>query len=346
MPRIVPHYGPQSTTEVVRTLLWAAAASFALQQLGLFESHYWLAVCIVTAVIDASSYPIHVFLQYAYPLTLLAFMLADPDRRPSLRQLQLLIPTIVLLIGIPMSVCLHRFFSHAAFETSRPMQFLVGIVACLAYQGGPLWWAAKHTRHHHYCDQPRDPHSASQTGFFYAMLGWTMNADNHTNRDEEFNIKSHLVPELRVLDQFYWVPVGVTLTLVEYYSGSRDVAVFNCLFPMLLCRLITLHFNVDFHPASKDTRCKSVDLPTFVLATLVGEAEHDTHHKKPMMAKRSNGDLACTLWFSAWGSSFHVCPASILLTPCLSPLLSTLLCLTDYLTLGWMEPVGLVWNCR
>jgi stearoyl-CoA desaturase (delta-9 desaturase) len=290
--KIVPYYGPKSTGETVNTLLLASIACFVLNYFQLFTSHYWLAVCVVTAVIDRSSYSIHVFLQYAYPLSLLAELVYN--RCPTMSHVLAIIPTLVILIGIPMSVCLHRYFSHAAFETSRPMQFIIGIVACLAYQGGPLWWAAKHTRHHHFCDQPRDPHSALQTGFFYAMLGWTMNDDNHTNRDEEFNNPSHMLPEIKLLDKYYWVPVGLVLTYVEHLYG-RDVAIFNCLFPMLLCRLITLHFNVDFHPATKkgDSRCKSVDLPSFMLATLVGEAAHDTHHKKPAMAKRSNGDLAC-----------------------------------------------------
>ena len=82
------------------------------------------------------------------------------------------------------------------------MQFVLGVVACLAYQGaccapmlsstptrtrararthththththtgGPLWWAMMHIRHHQYCDKPEDPHSAKQRGTIYAFHG-------------------------------------------------------------------------------------------------------------------------------------------------------------------------------
>jgi fatty-acid desaturase len=64
-----------------------------------------------------------------------------------LYELASFVPIALLYIGIPMSVCLHRYFSHKAFETSRPVQFVLGVIACLAYQGGPLWWAMKVSEH-------------------------------------------------------------------------------------------------------------------------------------------------------------------------------------------------------
>ena len=45
----------------------------------------------------------------------------------SLYQLAIFIPISCLYIGIPMSVCLHRYFSHRAFETSRPVQLVLGL---------------------------------------------------------------------------------------------------------------------------------------------------------------------------------------------------------------------------
>jgi stearoyl-CoA desaturase (delta-9 desaturase) len=42
----------------------------------------------------------------------------------------------------------HRYFSHRTFQTSRPVQFLFGLIGASAVQRGPLWWAAHH-RHHH-----------------------------------------------------------------------------------------------------------------------------------------------------------------------------------------------------
>jgi hypothetical protein len=48
----------------------------------------------------------------------------------------------------------HRYFSHKAFKTSRPMQFLFGLIGASSVQRGPLWWAAHHRHHHRHSDHP------------------------------------------------------------------------------------------------------------------------------------------------------------------------------------------------
>lgn len=66
----------------------------------------------------------------------------------------------------------HRFFSHAAFKTSRPWRFVLACTTLLGMQFGPIWWASKHRLHHKFCDGPKDPHSWKQSSFFYAWVGW------------------------------------------------------------------------------------------------------------------------------------------------------------------------------
>ena len=48
----------------------------------------------------------------------------------------------------------HRFFSHRAFRTSRPMQFVFALLGATAVQRGPLWWASQHRHHHAHADEP------------------------------------------------------------------------------------------------------------------------------------------------------------------------------------------------
>ena len=38
----------------------------------------------------------------------------------------------------------HRYFSHKAFKTSRPIQFIFALLGASAVQRGPLWWASHH----------------------------------------------------------------------------------------------------------------------------------------------------------------------------------------------------------
>ena len=51
-------------------------------------------------------------------------------------------------INICMSVCMHRYASHAAFKCGRYMNIGLCILGCAANQGGPLWWASQHRCHH------------------------------------------------------------------------------------------------------------------------------------------------------------------------------------------------------
>lgn len=48
-------------------------------------------------------------------------------------------------------------------------------VSCRSQGGqkGPLWWASKHVRHHKFCENEADPHSASRFGYLYGFVGWT-----------------------------------------------------------------------------------------------------------------------------------------------------------------------------
>src|SRR3989304_5979143 len=39
---------------------------------------------------------------------------------------------------------LHRYFAHRTFKTSRPIQFLLALLAETSSQKGVLWWAGHH----------------------------------------------------------------------------------------------------------------------------------------------------------------------------------------------------------
>lgn len=299
--------------ELSKALLLAGLAALIFHQLGLFEQnhyYYWMAVYAVVQLVDMISPATGNLLQYIYPPVLVAYNVAYLNFRPTYTEAFAFMPTILFLIGVPMSVCLHRYFAHAAFTTTRLGQFVVGLVSTFAYQGGCLWWAGKHVRHHHHCDQPKDPHSVVQQGFAYAFCGWTMNPINLKERDLKFVEARLQVPELFFLDKFYLLPVAITFTALEQVLGyERPFIAYSILLPMLLCRLITLLFNVEYHPADNVKRCKSVDNPR-LLALIVGESEHDLHHKMPAMSRRNDWDLA--YWIS----------------------------------LSWMESLGLVWDLR
>lgn len=211
---------------------------------------------------------------------------------PTALEYLLFFPTIVVLIGGPMSICLHRYFSHRAFETSRGMQFVIGLAACLAFQGDPLWWAAMHMRHHKHCDQSEDPHSVSHLGFYHAFLGWMTNPYNYTMPALDLSSlePSLRTPEMMLLRGIHMFPPIIAFVIVQYMFGYSR-ALFTCLLPMVMCRLITLLFNVEYHPAGAlADKCHAISNSRF-LAQLVGESQHNDHHSHPRRAHRPDWDI-------------------------------------------------------
>jgi stearoyl-CoA desaturase (Delta-9 desaturase) len=214
----------------------------------------------------------------------------------------------VPFVGIGMSMCLHRYFAHGAYKTSRFVQFLLAIVGALALQGGPLWWAGKHRRHHKHCDQPLDPHSPTQTSDGYAWLWWMYYETHH---DWAFIPKHLQTPEVLLVNLLFIVPNTVlTLSLVPLVG--KEWALFLCWVPACLGCLASTRFNVEYHPAPEKPpklgECLSVNKETgdkgigplrlewlavnapFMFEPLVGEAYHEDHHEFPRRAQRPGLD--------------------------------------------------------
>jgi stearoyl-CoA desaturase (delta-9 desaturase) len=187
--------------------------------------------------------------------------------------------------GIGMSVCLHRFFSHRGFQCSRPMVWVLYLIACQAGQGPPLWWASKHHRHHRYCDTARDPHSPSVIGL-RACLFWMYTKDGlfgTATKDLEY-------PELVYVDNVAYLLGSIPHVLVYYYFGIA-YAIFVSLASGVLCNVLTQYLNLVLHTTTKGTSiCNATDVP-FSIANVVGEAYHEWHHKHPCAYKRPGLDI-------------------------------------------------------
>eukprot|EP01134_Creolimax_fragrantissima_P000846 CFRG0846T1 len=224
---------------------------------------------------------------YVIPPTVATYLVQTQGWPPAW-QLAMIPVMFTWLIGVPMSVCLHRYFSHGAFKCSREFQVVLGVLACMAYQQGPLWWASKHKRHHQYCDLPNDPHSVTQTGFLYSWVGWTTHTDEY-KIDLKYVKSLNEFPELRFLDTYWFLPQMILHAILIPTVGLSFTVCFITV-PMLVCRLITLLFNVEYHPVEDPRKCKAKDEER-LLAQLVGEAYHLDHHNYPMKAKRPGWDL-------------------------------------------------------
>ncbi len=116
----------------------------------------------------------------------------------------------------------HRYFSHKAFRTSRPVQFAFALLGAMSAQRGPLWWAAHHRHHHRHADGPKDLHSPVRRGFWMSHVGWFL-----TPRAFATDLAAvpdlARYPELRWLDRFD-VVVPVALALALFGAGEALAA--------------------------------------------------------------------------------------------------------------------------
>ena len=204
----------------------------------------------------------------------------------------------------------HRYFSHRAFKTSRPMQFLFALLAGTAVQRGPLWWAAHHREHHRNADTEADPHSPARRGFWWSHVGW------FTAR-EHFRTKLAAVrdlaryPELCFLDRFdVLVPLcaaaatfGVGEALARFAPGLGTDGLQLLLWGILSTVVLfhaTFTINSLAHVIGErrfETRDTSRNNRWLALLTL-GEGWHNNHHHYPASARQGfvRGEFDPAYW--------------------------------------------------
>ena len=193
----------------------------------------------------------------------------------------------------------HRYFSHCAFRTSRPMQFAFALLGASAAQRGPLWWVSHHRYHHAHADAVDDPHSARVHGFAWSHMGWFLARENFPVRRGLADDLARF-PELRVLDRFDVVAplalCGALYALGAYLerawpaagtSGAQLVIWSFCISTVALYHA-TFSINSLAHRyggrryATRDDSRNST-----VLALLTfGEGWHNNHHHFPGSARQ------------------------------------------------------------
>ncbi|MDP3289910.1 MAG: acyl-CoA desaturase [Methyloversatilis sp.] len=102
----------------------------------------------------------------------------------------------------------HRYFSHRAFKCSRPVQFVLAVIASQCGQHGPLWWASGHRDHHQNVEQPDDPISPRQHGLMQSHVGWVW-CERYKDTDLD------VVPDFARFPEIQWVNKHYTLLMLS-----------------------------------------------------------------------------------------------------------------------------------
>ncbi|MEK6704095.1 MAG: acyl-CoA desaturase [Planctomycetota bacterium] len=193
----------------------------------------------------------------------------------------------------------HRYFSHRTFKTSRPMQFVFGLLGCSAVQRGPLWWAAHHREHHRHSDTEEDLHSPSRHGLLWAHMMWFLQPENAaTNTKVIPDLAKY--PELRFIDRYdLIVPASLAATLfglgwlIGNFIPSSGTSGFQFLaWGFFVSTVVCYHATYTINSLSHtwgNRRFKTDDTSRnniFLALLTFGEGWHNNHHYFPGAARQ------------------------------------------------------------
>jgi len=204
--------------------------------------------------------------------------------------------------GLGVTVGFHRLFTHRAFATSRPVEWVLMVLGCMSGQSSPFFWIATHRVHHQHSDKDGDPHSphiwAGQRlgffrGFWHAHVGWLQTLGYAYPGHAVADLKRR--PDLAWIDRQWlpWYVFGLALpALVGYLIGGTAYdALIGFLWGGLLRHFVALQ--VTFAVNSVTHLWGSRPYPTgdesrnnFLVGLLaLGEGWHNNHHAFPTSAR-------------------------------------------------------------
>jgi stearoyl-CoA desaturase (Delta-9 desaturase) len=189
---------------------------------------------------------------------------------------------LVLLIGRTLAITLgyHRYFSHRVFKTSRALQLLLALAGATAGQKGPLWWAAKHRKHHRHSDRPGDPHSPRLGGLWHAHLGWVLDPAYH---ETDLGAVKDLAryPELVWIDRHHYLAPLALAAACYALLGVRGLVVGFCLSTACTYQIILALASLNHLPGFGTRRWDTGDdsRNNWLLGLLaLGDGWHNNHH--------------------------------------------------------------------
>lgn len=192
---------------------------------------------------------------------------------------------ISLAPGIGMAY--HRLLTHRSYQTPRAVEYFLTTCATLALEGGPLFWAATHRRHHQFSDTDHDPHTP-QHGGFWAHVGWVLFGEAMHNNTE---LTAKYVPDLAKdpfhvwISKYHWVPL-TALGLLLLVLGGWNWVLWGVFFRTTLGLHATWLVNSATHMWGSQRFATGDDSRNswWVAALTFGEGWHNNHHAHPASA--------------------------------------------------------------
>ncbi len=190
-----------------------------------------------------------------------------------------------LCLGGGVAVGYHRLLAHRSYRAPTWFMRLVAGLGTLAFQVGPLLWAAIHRAHHAHTDEEQDAH-ASVRGFWWSHIGWTF---YRRPNGFEFVRSRKLIrdlandPVLRFLDRHMILVNVIAVAIVS--AIARDIAILLWAFPLRIVVgwHLTWLINSYAHraPLIGTKRRPDIRNSALLAALAFGEGWHGNHHLYP-----------------------------------------------------------------
>ena len=194
----------------------------------------------------------------------------------------------------------HRLLTHRSFQTFKPIEYLLTLTGCIAWQNGPIEWVGTHRLHHAHTDEHKDPHSprdhhghATNTttfagkvrAFVWSHIGWIFLDLPFNPADAARDLRRD--PVHVFIDRLWWLP-GLSLFPALYLVGEYAIGAGQGLPWMIWGNFVrtTMMYHAtwlvnsashvwgyrNFHTKDDSTNNWWVALITF------GEGWHNNHH--------------------------------------------------------------------
>lgn len=179
----------------------------------------------------------------------------------------------------------HRFLAHRAYDGNKLLKFFfIFIGGPAAFQGSALEWCSDHRRHHTEVDTDQDPYNIKR-GFFYAHLGWMLEADNPMRsswygpdlKKDKWVMFQHRHYILIAISACFLLPMAIGWTFGAPIGGL----IIGGGLRLVLAHHATFFINSLCHtfgrqPYNDNNSAKD----SFIMAVLTqGEGYHNFHHR-------------------------------------------------------------------
>jgi stearoyl-CoA desaturase (delta-9 desaturase) len=200
---------------------------------------------------------------------------------------------LYLAAGLGVTMGYHRLLTHRSFRTSRPVEYVLTVLAALANQGGPLQWVAIHRIHHQHSDADGDPHSPRDGAWWSHLLWWMpyVPALDDPARYERYVPDLTRDPVHRFIQRWNIALPLALAGLLLVLGVVAGVGLSWLVWGMFVRTALLLHATWLVNSAthlwgyrSYPTRDRSTNLWWVALLTL-GEGWHNNHHAFPRSAR-------------------------------------------------------------